>query len=316
MNDKSEASRIRALKSRLRKQLRSLRGPERNRVKEQLESLELKHPTKPTGRPKSDPDQRQRSPALSFRMWLPVYEELKKTAAATGRTMAAEAEHRLEESLAEETDFKTLLVYGESALEAFKLLRLMMGAISLIEVEAQRVLEVEAKKNTDARKPGLPDVKLKRWDEDPQRAQQVFETLLALSYAVLVTGIKPLEGRDDYARELREIAGVVGEMDDAAPLGNKAEFFARMALLGAGYKTRGLTVNKDAVINHENYQHLAVELDKIIGTMDKHPDYPMEFLSRTGRKIVERLRQDSAADEGDVKDDTFSRGGRRERGAL
>ena len=32
--------------------------------------------------------------------------------------------------------------------------------------------------------------------------------------------------------------------------------------------------------------------------MDKYPDYPMEFLSRTGRKIVERLERDSVDESG------------------
>jgi hypothetical protein len=39
-------------------------------------------------------------------------------------------------------------------------------------------------------------------------------------------------------------------------------------------------------------RQLSQALDRIIGTMDKYPDYPMEFLSRTGRKLVEQLAQE------------------------
>jgi curved DNA-binding protein CbpA len=99
MADDEDRANIRSRKSRLRARLRELPGnsPERKRVKQELANLELKYPPKLGGRPRHKPDE-LKSPALSFRTKMPLFERLKESATAAGRTLTAEAERRLEAS--------------------------------------------------------------------------------------------------------------------------------------------------------------------------------------------------------------------------
>jgi hypothetical protein len=174
---------------------------------------------KKMGRPLDDPEQGQRGPTIGFRPWVPMYKRLQDSAAAAGWSMSAEIERRLEQSFSDDANLKSLLAYGKGASETLRLLRLILATINAVEVQ----------ENTDANKPGMLDVKL--WHEDPKRAQELFDTLIALERAVLVDGIRPLEDVDDYKRELSAAAS-------GAASRTRAEFKAWRVLLGAGFVSR------------------------------------------------------------------------------
>lgn len=227
------------------------------------------------GRPQSRPKEGPKSYKIAFRTWEPIYMRLQESAWAASRSLSDEVGYRLVQTLNDESLLNSVAWRDRGATQ--DLIRLILSAISMVEMHLADAATAAVK------------LDLKHWNEDPKRARELFETLLALQYTILIDGIRPLEGEDDYARELRAITDEVGKVDDVTLIGSRAEFTARFVLLNAGYKSIPLVIDGNEAAAKAKYDRLIKEYDHLIWLIRTRPKYGMDFLELKAKKVLEQI---------------------------
>jgi hypothetical protein len=221
---------------------------------------------------------------INFRTRPFVYDRLRDAAAAAARSVSEEIEYRLNQTFTDD-DLLKVLAYGKRAPETLKLIRLILATINVVEVQEK----------ADVSKPGMLDVRL--WHEDPKRAQELFETLVALERAILISGIRPLESAEDYTRELS--AATAG----ASGFRSKAEFKAWYVLLSAGFVSRApqqsVAELKADLRNKIDELHRRLEYIESVEQMDERHLQTVYFEAHNGQNDAAGRKSEA---QGSVRD--------------